>query len=88
MAFGWFPKRPPEAAAPAVAALALTREWGLGYGDLLKYATPGFFALRTARRTLATASWGRLIVGIGNLLPRKLKGTDAAVESFQFIDLR
>ena len=24
MAFGWFPKRPPEAAAPAVAALALT----------------------------------------------------------------
>ncbi|HEY7551353.1 MAG TPA: MFS transporter [Hyphomicrobiaceae bacterium] len=27
-----------------VAALALTREWGLGYGDLLKYATPGFFA--------------------------------------------
>jgi MFS family permease len=27
-----------------VAALALTREWGLGYGDLLKYATPGFVA--------------------------------------------
>ena len=27
-----------------VAALALTREWNLGYGDLLKYATPGFFA--------------------------------------------
>lgn len=27
-----------------VAALALSREWGLGYGDLLKYATPGFFA--------------------------------------------
>jgi len=27
-----------------VAALALHREWGLGYGDLLKYATPGFFA--------------------------------------------
>src|SRR5262245_54062209 len=27
-----------------VAALALTREWGLGYSDLLKYATPGFFA--------------------------------------------
>jgi MFS family permease len=27
-----------------VAALALTREWGLSYGDLLKYATPGFFA--------------------------------------------
>jgi MFS family permease len=27
-----------------VAALALTREWGLGYGDLVKYATPGFFA--------------------------------------------
>lgn len=27
-----------------VAALALTREWGLGYADLLKYATPGFFA--------------------------------------------
>jgi MFS family permease len=28
----------------SVAALALTREWGLGYADLLKYATPGFFA--------------------------------------------
>jgi MFS family permease len=28
----------------SVAALALTREWNLGYGDLLKYATPGFFA--------------------------------------------
>jgi MFS family permease len=27
-----------------VAALALKREWGLGYADLLKYATPGFFA--------------------------------------------
>jgi MFS family permease len=27
-----------------VAALALTREWNLGYGELLKYATPGFFA--------------------------------------------
>jgi MFS family permease len=27
-----------------VAALALTREWGLGYAALLKYATPGFFA--------------------------------------------
>ena len=27
-----------------VAALALTREWGLSYGDLLVYATPGFFA--------------------------------------------
>src|SRR4051794_29810036 len=27
-----------------VAALTLTREWGLGYGELLKYATPGFFA--------------------------------------------
>jgi MFS family permease len=27
-----------------VAAVSLTREWGLGYGDLLKYATPGFFA--------------------------------------------
>ena len=27
-----------------VAALTLVREWGLGYGDLLKYATPGFFA--------------------------------------------
>ena len=23
-----------------VAALALSREWGLGYADLLKYATP------------------------------------------------
>ena len=27
-----------------VAALALMREWGLSYADLLKYATPGFFA--------------------------------------------
>jgi MFS family permease len=27
-----------------VAALALHREWGLGYGELLKYAAPGFFA--------------------------------------------
>jgi MFS family permease len=27
-----------------VAALALSREWQLGYGDLLRYATPGFFA--------------------------------------------
>jgi MFS family permease len=27
-----------------VAALVLTREWGLSYGDLLKFATPGFFA--------------------------------------------
>ena len=27
-----------------VAALALSREWGLTYGDLPKYATPGFFA--------------------------------------------
>src|SRR5262252_7742080 len=27
-----------------VAALALYREWGLAYADLLKYATPGFFA--------------------------------------------
>jgi MFS family permease len=24
--------------------LALSRDWGLGYADLLKYATPGFFA--------------------------------------------
>ena len=27
-----------------VAALALTREWGLSYSELLKYAAPGFFA--------------------------------------------
>jgi MFS family permease len=27
-----------------VAALALSREWGLSYADLVKYATPGFFA--------------------------------------------
>jgi len=26
------------------AALALSREWGLSYGELLGYATPGFFA--------------------------------------------
>jgi MFS family permease len=28
-----------------VAALVLVREWDVGYGDLLRYATPGFFAL-------------------------------------------
>ncbi|HSF95042.1 MAG TPA: MFS transporter [Thermohalobaculum sp.] len=28
----------------SVAALALIREWGMGYGALLAYATPGFFA--------------------------------------------
>ena len=27
-----------------VAALVLYREWGIGYADLLVYATPGFFA--------------------------------------------
>ena len=27
-----------------VAALALSRDWGLGYAELLAYATPGFFA--------------------------------------------
>lgn len=27
-----------------VAALALSTEWGLSYGELLKFATPGFFA--------------------------------------------
>ncbi len=27
-----------------IAALALHREWGIGYGELLTYATPGFFA--------------------------------------------
>src|SRR5215831_10338440 len=27
-----------------VAALALSREWGLSYGDLVAYATPGFLA--------------------------------------------
>ena len=27
-----------------VAALALYRVWGMGYGELLAYATPGFFA--------------------------------------------
>ena len=27
-----------------VAALALHREWGVGYAELLVYATPGFFA--------------------------------------------
>ncbi len=27
-----------------VAALALSREWGVGYAELLVYATPGFFA--------------------------------------------
>ncbi len=28
----------------AVAALALTREWGMGYAQLIPYATPGFVA--------------------------------------------
>ncbi|MFT5440644.1 MAG: MFS family permease, partial [Alphaproteobacteria bacterium] len=28
-----------------VAALTLHRDWGIGYGELLAYATPGFFAL-------------------------------------------
>jgi len=28
----------------AVAALALTREWGMGYAELIPYATPGFVA--------------------------------------------
>src|SRR5262245_56573871 len=28
----------------ATVVLTLVREWGLGYGDLVKYATPGFFA--------------------------------------------
>lgn len=28
----------------SVAALALTREWSVGYAELLAYATPGFFA--------------------------------------------
>ena len=28
----------------SVAALALHREWGIGYAELLAYATPGFFA--------------------------------------------
>ncbi|MEO0959753.1 MAG: MFS transporter, partial [Pseudomonadota bacterium] len=27
-----------------VAALALHRQWGVGYAELLAYATPGFFA--------------------------------------------
>ena len=27
-----------------VAALAVHREWDIGYADLLTYATPGFFA--------------------------------------------
>jgi MFS family permease len=27
-----------------VAALALYREWGMGYAELIAYATPGFFA--------------------------------------------
>ena len=29
----------------AVAALALNREWGMGYAQLIPYATPGFVAL-------------------------------------------
>ena len=32
-----------------VAALALHREWGVGYAELLAYATPGFFAFGCSR---------------------------------------
>ena len=33
-----------EALEATVAALTLTRDWGLSYGELLAYATPGFLA--------------------------------------------
>ena len=33
-----------------VAALALTREWGLSYGELVPYATPGFVAFASSCR--------------------------------------
>jgi MFS family permease len=56
-----------------VAALALTREWGLGYSDLLKYATPGFFAFGVfalpagwlADRWSREGMMGVFFVGIG-----------------------
>jgi MFS family permease len=56
-----------------VAALALTREWGLGYADLLKYAAPGFFAFGVfalpagwlADRWSREGMMGVFFVGIG-----------------------
>jgi MFS family permease len=56
-----------------VAALALAREWNMGYADLLKYATPGFlaFGLFSLPMGWAADKWNRdgmmvvFFVGIG-----------------------
>ncbi len=56
-----------------VAALTLTREWGMGYADLLKYATPGFlaFGLFSLPMGWAADRWNRegmmvvFFVGVG-----------------------
>lgn len=56
-----------------VAALALAREWDLGYADLLRYATPGFlaFGLFSLPMGWAADKWNRdgmmvvFFVGIG-----------------------
>jgi MFS family permease len=58
-----------------VAALALAREWGLGYADLLKYATPGFvaFGLFSYPAGWLADKWSRegmmvaFFVGIGSM---------------------
>ncbi len=44
-----------------VAALALTREWGMGYGALIAYATPGFVAFGAFAIPAGWAAdrWGR-----------------------------
>ena len=58
-----------------VAALTLSREWGIGYADLLKYATPGFlaFGLFSLPAGWAADKWNRdgmmlvFFLGIGLL---------------------
>ncbi len=56
-----------------VAALALSREWGMGYAELIPYATPGFvaFALFTLPSGWLADKWSRrhmmavFFIGIG-----------------------
>jgi hypothetical protein len=56
-----------------VAAVALSREWTLSYGELLKYATPGFFAFgafalpagRLADKWSREGMMGVFFIGIG-----------------------
>ena len=64
-----------------VAALALGREWGMSYGELIPYATPGFIAFgapgasfntRTRPRhpgTIPNARLGRAVLGGIDSLP-------------------